>query len=234
MKICLKIIFIIILISIFLCSCFLIDGYIFYKKAINEMSIEKLVEKVEQKTNYSSIEDIPKMHIDAVIAVEDHRFYKHHGIDLIAILRAIKHDIEARDFVEGGSTITQQVAKNNYFTQDKTIKRKIAEMFMAFKLENTLNKNEILELYLNTSYFGSGYYTIKDASIGYFRKEPKYLTNGECIMLAGVLNAPSAYNPNENLHLAKQREKQVLKKLVKYNYLTKSEANKIFEEVNKS
>lgn len=169
------------------------------------------------------------MHINVVIAVEDHRFYKHHGIDLIAILRAVKHDIEAKDFVEGGSTITQQVAKNNYFTQDKTTRRKIAEMFMAFKLEKSLTKDEILELYLNTSYFGSGYSTIKEASLGYFSKEPKEMTTGESIMLAGVLNAPSAYAPNENLPLARQREKQVLKKLVKYNYLTKKEAKQIFK-----
>lgn len=233
MKKCLKIIFIIILIPFFLCLYFLIDGYIFYKKAITEMPIEKLVERVEQKVNYSSIEDIPKMHIDTVIAVEDHRFYKHHGIDLIAIIRAIKHDIEARSFIEGGSTITQQVAKNNYFTQDKTIRRKVAEMFMAFKIENTLEKDKILELYLNTSYFGSGYYTIKDASLGYFSKNLQELNSNECIILAGILNAPSVYNPNDNILLSKQREKQVLNKLIKYDYLTKSEANKIIEESNK-
>lgn len=230
MKKLLKAVCLLLLIPLFISTYFLVDGFTAYKKAIAELSVEDLVEKVKNKENFESIDLIPKMHINAVIAVEDHRYYKHHGIDLIAILRAVMHDIEARDFVEGGSTITQQVAKNNYFTQDKTIRRKIAEMFMAFKLESDLNKDEILELYLNTSYFGLGYDTIKEASVGYFSKEPKDMTDSESIMLAGVLNAPSAYAPSKNLPLARQREKQVLEKLVKYNYLTKSEAWQIFAE----
>ena len=106
-------------------------------------------------------------------------------------------------------------------------------MFMAFKIENTLEKDKILELYLNTSYFGQGYYTIKDASLGYFSKNLQELNSNECIILAGILNAPSVYNPNDNILLSKQREKQVLNKLIKYDYLTKSEANKIIEESNK-
>lgn len=229
MKKFLKVVFLLLLIPLFISIYFLIDGYSDYKKAIDKMSAEELLEKVKVKDNYTSFDEIPKMHINAVIAVEDHRFYKHYGIDLIAILRAIKHDIEARDFVEGGSTISQQVAKNNYFTQDKTIKRKIAEMFMAFNLEKNLSKDEILELYLNTSYFGSGYSTIKEASIGYFSKGPKDMTDSESIMLAGVLNAPSAYAPNKNLALARQREKQVIKKLIKYKYLTTNEAKQILK-----
>lgn len=230
MKKFLKIICLLLLIPLSISIYLFADGYTFYKKALNELSVEDLVEKVKSKDNFASIESIPKMHINAVIAVEDHRFYKNHGIDLIAILRAVKHDIEAKSFVEGGSTITQQVAKNNYFTQDKTIRRKIAEMFMAFNLEKSLTKDDILELYLNTSYFGSGYSTIKEASLGYFSKEPKEMTTSESIMLAGVLNAPSAYAPNENLPLARQREKQVLKKLVKYKYLTTNEASKILKK----
>lgn len=230
MKNILKIIFFVFFILFSVCGYFLIDGYFIYRKAISDLTVEELVKNVESNENYCSIENIPKMHLDAVIAVEDHRFYSHHGIDLIAIIRAIKHDIEARDFVEGGSTITQQVAKNVYFTQDKTIRRKIAEMFMAFKLESSLEKEDILELYLNTSYFGSGYYTIREASIGYFSKEPKDMTDNESIMLAGVLNAPSKYALNENFYLARQRERQVLNKLVKYRYLSKNKASEIFEE----
>jgi len=228
MKKILKTISIILLIPFFISLYFLINGYYSYKSAIKKMSIEELVNKIEKKENYSSINDIPKIHIDAVIAVEDHRFYNHHGIDLIAILRALKHDIKAKDFVEGASTITQQVAKNNYFTQEKTLERKVAEMFMAFKLEKELKKEKILELYLNSSYFGSGYYTIKDASIGYFKKNPNKMTASESIMLAGVLNAPSAYAPNKNLSLAKKREQHVLRKLIKYGYLTKKEADDIY------
>lgn len=231
MKKLLKITFLILIIPFCLSFYLLINGYSLYKSSIEKTPIKELVEQVKNKANYSPISDIPKMHLNAVIAVEDHRFYKHHGLDPIAIIRALKNDIEAKAFIEGGSTITQQVAKNNYFSQEKTLKRKIAEMFMAYKLEKELNKNEILELYLNTSYFGSNYYTIKEASLGYFSKTPKDMTDNECIMLAGVLNAPSTYNPNENFLLAKQREKQVLKKLIRYKYLTKSEATKIYQSI---
>jgi len=165
---------------------------------------------------------------NAVISVEDHRYYDHGPVDFIAIGRAIFTNIKSGQLKEGGSTITQQVAKNNYFTQEKTLERKVAEMFMAFKLEKELKKEKILELYLNSSYFGSGYYTIKDASIGYFKKNPNKMTASESIMLAGVLNAPSAYAPNKNLSLAKKREQHVLRKLIKYGYLTKKEADDIY------
>ena len=133
-------------------------------------------------------------------------------------------------YVEGGSTITQQLAKNIYFTQEKKMTRKIAEMFMAFKIERNLSKEEILELYLNTSYFGNGYDTVKEASRGYFGKEPNEMTDGECVMLAGIPNAPSVYAPTVNPELAKQRQKQVLDKMVKYEYLTQEEADTIYEE----
>ena len=167
------------------------------------------------------------MYINAVISVEDHRFYQHGGLDIIAIGRAVINDIKAMSFVEGGSTITQQLAKNVYFTQEKKLERKIAEVFMAFDFEKALEKSEILELYLNTSYFGDGYNTVKEASRGYFGKEPKDLTDGECIMLAGIPNAPSVYAPTQNMDLAKQRQKQVALKMVEYGYLTEKQMEDI-------
>lgn len=170
------------------------------------------------------------MYINAVISVEDHRFYKHNGIDIIAIGRAVVNDIKAMDFVEGGSTITQQLCKNIYFTQEKKITRKIAEVFMAFKIESNYEKKEILELYINTSYFGEGCYTVEEASNKYFGKEPKNMTDSECIMLAGIPNAPSVYNPIENSKLAKQRQKQVIDKMIKYKYLTQDKANEILNQ----
>lgn len=170
------------------------------------------------------------MYINAVISVEDHRFYKHNGIDIIAIGRAVVNDIKAMDFVEGGSTITQQLCKNIYFTQEKKITRKIAEVFMAFKIESNYEKKEILELYINTSYFGEGCYTVEEASNKYFVKEPKNMTDSECIMLAGMPNAPSVYNPIENSKLAKQRQKQVIDKMIKYKYLTQDKANEILNQ----
>lgn len=127
------------------------------------MPLEEKVQSIKQKNNYTEIEEVPQVYINAVISVEDHRFYKHNGIDIIAIGRAMVNDIKAMDFVEGGSTITQQLSKNIYFTQEKTITRKIAEMFMTFEIEKHYDKDEILELYLNTSYYGDGYYTLKEA-----------------------------------------------------------------------
>ena len=167
------------------------------------------------------------MYIQAVISVEDRRFYDHPGIDIIAIGRATINDIKAMSFVEGGSTITQQLAKNIYFTQEKKITRKIAEVFMAFEIEKAYEKDEILELYLNTSYFGDGYYTVKEASRGYFGKEPEDMTDYECIMLAGIPNAPSVYAPTKNPDLAKQRQRQVADKMVRNGYLTEEEAEEI-------
>ena len=170
------------------------------------------------------------MYINAVISVEDRRFFSHPGIDIIAIGRAVINDIKAMSFVEGGSTITQQLAKNIYFTQEKKITRKIAEVFMAFEIEKNYDKDEILELYLNTSYFGDGYYTVKEASRGYFGKEPEDMTDYECIMLAGIPNAPSVYAPTKNPDLAKQRQRQVAEKMIENGYLTEEEAEEILNE----
>ena len=198
-----------------------------YKEAIQEMPIQEKVEEIRQKENYTKLSELPQIYINAVISVEDHRFYEHNGIDVIAIGRAIINDIKAMSFVEGGSTITQQIAKNEYFTQEKKITRKVAEVFVAFELEKQYTKNEILELYINTIYFGNGYYNIKDAAKGYFGKSITNLSDSECIMLAGIPNAPSVYAPTQNPELAKQRQKQVAEKMVKYGYLTEEEKDKI-------
>ncbi len=203
------------------------NGYNMYKEAIQEMPIQEKVEEIRQKENYTKLSELPQIYINAVISVEDHRFYEHNGIDVIAIGRAIINDIKAMSFVEGGSTITQQIAKNEYFTQEKKITRKVAEVFVAFELEKQYTKNEILELYINTIYFGNGYYNIKDAAKGYFGRAITNLSDSECIMLAGIPNAPSVYAPTQNPELAKQRQKQVAEKMVKYGYLTEEEKDKI-------
>lgn len=203
------------------------NGYNMYKEAIQEMPIQEKVEEIRQKENYTKLSELPQIYINAVISVEDHRFYEHNGIDVIAIGRAIINDIKAMSFVEGGSTITQQIAKNEYFTQEKKITRKVAEVFVAFELEKQYTKNEILELYINTIYFGNGYYNIKDAAKGYFGRVITNLSDSECIMLAGIPNAPSVYAPTQNPELAKQRQKQVAEKMVKYGYLTEEEKDKI-------
>lgn len=230
MKTFLKIVFVIVLVSSSIGLLVIGNGYNMYKEAIQNESLEQKVEEIKQKGNYTQINEVPKIYQNAVIAVEDHRFYNHNGIDIIAIGRAFVNDIKAMSFVEGGSTITQQLAKNIYFTQEKKITRKIAEVFMAFEIEKNYSKEEILELYLNTSYFGDGYYTVKEASLGYFGKEPNKMTDSESIMLAGIPNAPSVYSPTKNPEFAKERQKQVVEKMIRYGYLEESEAIEILNE----
>lgn len=205
-------------------------GYDMYAKAIKEMSVVEMASVVKEKDEYTTIEELPSFYIDAVISVEDKRFYEHSGIDIFAIGRALVADIKAHDFVAGGSTITQQLAKNTYFTQEKKIERKIAEVFMAYEFEKSFSKNEILELYLNTSYFGEGCYTVSEACNFYFHKEPMEMTRYESSLLAGVPNAPSVYAPTVNPELASQRQKQVLDRMVECEKISKEDAQEILSD----
>jgi len=227
MKLVRRIIFLVILVVMSIAFLVIGNGYDMYKNAIEEIPIAEKINSIRQKDNYTRFEELPQMYINAVISVEDHRFYGHNGIDLIAIGRAVVNDIKAMKYVEGGSTITQQLCKNIYFTQEKKFNRKVAEVFMAFEMEKAWGKDLILELYLNTSYYGDGYDTPKEAARGYFGKEPKEMTKNETVLLAGVPNAPSVYAPTKNFRLAKERQKQVLSKMVRYGKLTEAEAERI-------
>lgn len=227
MKFIKRFIFFLIILLIMSCSFYVKKGYDLYIDAINSVSIEDKVLEIKQKENYCKYEELPENYINAVIAVEDKRFRLHDGIDIISILRAVVIDIKELDFKEGGSTITQQLAKNIYFTQEKKITRKVAEIFMAIEIEKTISKEDIFELYVNTSYFGDGYYCVKDACRGYFDKEIGEMNLYECTLLAGIPNAPSVYAPTKNPELARQRQGQVLRKMIKQKYLTQEESNKI-------
>lgn len=208
------------------------QGYNLYKEAIEEVSIEEKVKNIKEETeNYVTYDKLPQDYINAVIAVEDRRFFDHNGVDLISIGRAVVKDVQSMSLVEGGSTITQQLAKNTYFTQKKELTRKMAELFTAFDYEDTCTKEEIFELYVNTIYFGDGYYCIYDAVKGYFDKEVQDMDLYECTLLAGIPNAPSVYSPTKNPELAKQRQAQVLSKMVKYKYLTQEEADQILNNM---
>lgn len=228
-----NIIIVILIIIISVVSFIVYQGYRMYKNATNEISIEEMIEKIRQKENYTTLKEMPQLYKDAVIAAEDHRFYKHGAIDMRSIGRAIITNIKEMELAEGGSTITQQLAKNTYFTQQKKFTRKIAEIFVAYDYQKKCEKDEILELYLNTSYFGDGCYSVKEASENYFDKDPIDMTAYECIMLAGIPNAPSVYAPTKNPELAAQRARQVINKMVECEYLTQEEANKIIEENQK-
>ncbi|WP_432333823.1 transglycosylase domain-containing protein [Coprococcus comes] len=148
------------------CAFFGVKGYQMYKRAVEEQPINERVEEICNMEGFTPYSALPQFYIAATISVEDRRFEEHCGIDLIAIGRAAWTDIRAMSFVEGGSTITQQLVKNLLFTQDKKIERKAAEIFAALEMESKYSKEEIFELYVNTVYFGSGYYGIYQAAIG--------------------------------------------------------------------
>ena len=168
-----------------------------------------------EKQNYVTIDRMPKDLKRAVILMEDKRFYKHGGYDVKAITRALIADIKARKIVQGGSTITQQLAKNLFLSEDQSLKRKIDELFLSIKLEKVYSKEEILEMYLNIIYYGDGAYGVQEASNKFFNKNIWELSIEECAMLAGIPQAPSLYNPKDNLEKAKSRQRFVLKLLDK-------------------
>ncbi len=205
-------------------------GYKMYKEATEKTPINDKINEIKKQENYTTLDNISEYVINAVIAVEDHRFYEHKGIDLISTTKAIFTNIRQKDIITGGSSITQQLAKNMYFSQEKQFSRKFAEIFVVSYLEEYLTKDEILELYLNTIYYGNGYYGIGEASIGYFNKKPNELTISEASILAGLPNAPSAYSLTEHKDLAIKRQKQVLEAMAKYKYIKEKEIDEIIKE----
>lgn len=204
-----------------------IIGYSLYSSALHEEPLATKIENLQKDENYVTLDELPQNYLNAVVSVEDRRFYKHGAIDPISIGRAIVTNIKEQDLVEGGSTLTQQLAKNLYFTYKAEATRKAAELFMAFTLEENYSKDEILELYVNTCYFGDGYYGIREASLGYFNKEPNQMDLNECSLIAGIPNAPSIYSLTNRPDLAKKRQKHILKSMVTNNYLTQEEADSV-------
>lgn len=233
MKIFRKILLILFIIFIVILSILFFIGYGYYSNVLKEKPLIDRISEVTSKENFVKFDDMSKDYINAVIAIEDHRFYDHGPVDFIAILRAIFTNIKENEFEQGGSTITQQVAKNVLFTQERTLARKLGEVFGAYDLEKNYSKNEIFEIYVNTAYFGEGYYGIYAASKGYYNKEPKDLNLYEASMLAGVPNAPSIYAPTVNPELAKQRQKLVLNSMLTYGYISESEKSAVLDESTK-
>ena len=224
---------IVVLLSVIVFVCFTVltgRGYLMYRDALQQQGLSDRVAEIQSNPNYTPISDLPEMYLDAVVAVEDHRFTQHFGIDLISIGLATWNNLTSWSLQEGGSTITQQLAKNLYFTQEKSFIRKIAEMFMAFNLERAYEKGEILELYVNSIYFGNGYYCVRNASLGYFGKEPISMSDYECTLLAGIPNAPSVYSLAANPELAQQRQQFVIRQMVRYGYISETEGEAIIDQ----
>lgn len=170
-------------------------------------------------------DQIPKQVRYAFISIEDNRFYEHGGIDYRGTLRALVSNILGHD-VQGGSTITQQLAKNAFLSQERTLTRKIKEAFLAKQLENKYTKNEILTMYLNQIYFGEGSYGVESASLTYFGKHVQDLDLAQAACLAAIPKSPNYFDPMENPKANKERRDLVLDQMVKYGHITQVEANK--------
>jgi penicillin-binding protein 1A len=169
------------------------------------------------------LRDIPVDLQNAVLAIEDTNFFNHWGMDMFGVMRAFIKNFMAGHVVQGGSTITQQLAKVMFLTPEKSIKRKIKELLLAMHIEREFSKEEILQFYLNQIYFGEGAYGVNSASKVYFKKSAKELNLAECAMLAGLPKAPSAYSPENNIHLAYKRRAIVLKRMSELSFITREE-----------
>ena len=172
-----------------------------------------------------SIKEVPQNLQNAFVAAEDVRFYEHHGVDPRGILRAIWSNLITRNATgQGGSTITQQLARNAFLTQEQTIKRKLLEVVLALEIESKYTKKQILEMYMNQIYFGQGCYGIQTASRVYFGKDVKDLTLPQCALLAGLPNSPNYYSPFRSVEAAKYRQAIVLDQMAKYGYISEADA----------
>lgn len=198
-------------------------GWEMYSEAVAEVPVEEKIAAIMDQSDYTLYEDLPKTYVDAVIAAEDRRFRSHYGFDPVSTSRALWRNLSKHEIVEGGSTITQQLGRIMYFSQEKKYTRKVAEVLVARDIEKLCDKDKIFELYVNTIYFGSGYYTVHEAAEGYFGKLPSEMNDYECTMLAGIPNAPSVYSPDVNPDLAEQRRQQVLECMVAAGYIEDGE-----------
>jgi penicillin-binding protein 1A len=178
----------------------------------------------KEHREFLAVEDMPEDLKLASIAVEDRRFYQHHGVDPKGVVAALRDNIIGGRIVRGASTITQQLARNVYLTPKRTVARKLQEMILAVRIERTYSKEEILELYLNEIYFGNGAYGVRVASETYFDKPVSKLSLAQCALLAGIPQRPNDYNPFVNPEGAKERRNEVLRRMLEQGYITQTDA----------
>jgi len=211
------------------------DKLIHYKPETSSVILDRNGEKLayifkKQHRLYARYDDIPGFLIEGLVAMEDTRFFEHNGVNPDAILRAIVKDIKAGSFIEGGSTITQQLIKNKVLSSEKKLMRKIKEAILALKIEHELSKEEILERYLNEISYGNNYFGVKTAAQGYFHKELGALTLKESAMLVGIPNAPSFYNPIRHYKRALNRANNVLYRMKSIGWITQADYLKAVKE----
>jgi penicillin-binding protein 1A len=203
------------------------DKLINYKPETSSVILDRNGKKLafvfkKQHRLYANYDEIPGFLVEGLVAMEDTRFFEHNGVNPDAIIRAIIKDIKAGKFVEGGSTLTQQLIKNKILTNDKKLARKIKEAILALKIERELSKEEIIERYLNEISYGNNYFGVKTAANGYFHKELDELTLKESAILVGLPNAPSYYNPLRHYKRALNRANSVLYRMKSIGWITQS------------
>jgi membrane peptidoglycan carboxypeptidase len=219
-----KTLLIILLFLFICCSVIFVKGYYMYTEALKENPLEEKISSIRARENYTPLAGISEYYLDGVLAIEDHNFYDHGAVNIVSISRAFLKNIINMRLMEGGSTISQQLAKNIYFSSVKKFSRKAAEALMAIHLENALSKDEILEMYVNEIYFGNGYYGIYAAAWGYFNKLPSELDFYQATVLAGIPQAPSVYNLEDNLAKTMLRREKVIDAMVKFQYIDEKTA----------
>ena len=185
--------------------------------------VDETVKSLRSDPDWVTLQKIPDHTRKALLAIEDHDFYKHGALDITGIARAAFANLKAGEVQQGGSTLTQQMVKNVFLSSEQTFTRKAEEAILATRVEQKYSKDEILEIYFNTTYFGAGAYGIRDAAKKYFGKEPDGLTLPESAMLAAMPYAPSALNPYENPGGCAKRVRLVLKEMLKYGYIGNTE-----------
>jgi len=168
---------------------------------------------------------VPDHLLKAFLAAEDAKFFKHKGIDYLSIVRAFYKNMSAGKIVQGGSTITQQVAKSFFLSPERRVARKVKEAILAYRIEKRLSKEDILYLYLNQIYFGNGAYGIQAAAVTYYGKNVEELDIAESALLAGLPKAPSKYSPYQNPKLARKRQRFVIQRMIEEGYITRSQAD---------
>ena len=171
-------------------------GYDMYKQAVEQTPIEQKVNEIRSSDAYTPLDEISDVFVETLLQSEDKRFYYHFGIDPIAFVRAMAINISQGQYVQGGSTITQQLAKNMYFSFEKKLARKVAELFVAFQLEKMYSKDDILAMYCSLAYFGENCYGVKQASQYYYSVSPSQLDRQQSRQLVEALKAPSVHNPS--------------------------------------
>lgn len=208
-------------------------GWVRYRRAIEEMPLKTAVDAVRASRNYVPFDQIDRDYVNAVVAVEDKRFFSRSGFDYAALVRAMINNFRQGKAIEGGSTIPQQTAKNLYFIgrgKTRGVPEKVAEVFLMYDMEEQYTKQDILALYAALNYYGDGYWGLDHASRGYYGVPSSDLTIAQSAMLAGIPNAPSVYQLSSGYDLALSRQRRVLSNMRREGYLSEEDYQEALNE----